>query len=117
MTKGSCLTPGCIYNTRITSHDLKRRATLELTVDLPGPLKIPDTEDRIGGFKARNTYLKEVEQILHKHLEAAIAAIGQFDRFHGGALAKDWPMPPATLTSAWEVGYEVGRRSIGITDE
>ena len=110
MKEETCLTPGCQYNIRITSYDFKRNATLKVEVRLPRPLKIPDVEDRIGGDKSRNNYLKAIEDILHKHLEAATASIGQLDRHYGGTLAKEWPLPPATLTSAWEVGYEVGRR-------
>lgn len=108
-----CLTPGCKYYTRITSHDFKRSATFKLEVDLPGPLNIPETEDAIGGTKKRDKYLKEIEDILHRHLEAAVAQIGQWDRFRGGALAKDWPTPPATLEMSFDVGHEIGYRKGG----
>lgn len=84
---------------------------LKAEVYLPGPLAISNTENKVGGFRARDKFLKEVEDILHVYMEAAVADIGQLDRHYGGVLAKDWPIPPATLTDAYQVGHEIGRRS------
>lgn len=108
----ACLTPGCKYFTSITSYDFKRSATLKVEVNLPGPLHIPQTNNCVDGFKPKADYLTEIENILHKHMEAAVAEIGQFDRYSGGSLAANWPLPSVTLTDAWSVGHEIGRRSV-----
>lgn len=89
----SCLTPGCKYFTRISSYDFKRNATLKVEVDLPSALKIPKIENVIGGAVRHDKYLKQIEDILHAHMEAAVAAIGQLDLTYGGTLAKSWPVP------------------------
>ncbi|WP_454760650.1 hypothetical protein [Caulobacter segnis] len=104
---GECLTPGCVYTIKIEPYarwgnfhraHVNVRVGLPERVDMAAPSQYEgDGEAAPWGIKQK-AYLDAVEEIAHRHMEAAIAEIGAFDLTQGGTFARDWPAllaPPA----------------------
>lgn len=78
----SCLTPGCLYSIRTFSHH---------QVSTYGPPRI----EIVVRFPDNGHHLLVAgnRQIIHDHLERAVAEIGRLDRAAGGELTRGWPDP------------------------
>ena len=98
--RGVCLTPGCKYVTEIKTsyaHSSYGNARLSVTVLLP------DWKSLKAASRPETTH---IESVLHRHMEQAVAEIGQYDLALGGDVAKDWPKPtpPASTSTAIAAG-------------
>ena len=98
-----CQTPGCVYQVKVLpyySSSSYGKARIDIGVQFPRGRSLSCPQmwgwsldgSREGKNPSSIKWHDDVTEILHKHLERAVAEIAEYDRIgYGGTMNEDWP--------------------------